>query len=118
MTDVTDLPALTGTTNQTGWAGEIRAAWLADLARTAEQGRQTMERRNDLDNPGYLAFTASWDEQITAILAAHTDAGWWIARRPVDITRGPGQQYRAGKLSDITAQIKKAAMVARDRATQ
>lgn len=96
--NATDMPALTGTDKQIGWAAAIRQQFIDDIDRLAREGRATMEKRGMLGDPRYIAFTAGWNAELNDILT-NTAAAWWIDRR---------------SSSELTTRVKKAAMAARD----
>jgi len=109
-----EWPALTGTDQQVAWATRIRQEWIDEVLDIAHQARVSAAQQEILDDPRYEAFCVGLDAEIDAILAEYTDASWWIDRRPLDYTEGPGRMARKGKLSDLTMRVKIAAIEARD----
>lgn len=65
------LPELVGTPKQTGWARDIRAAKLAEVAAPFEAAG--MRVSDHIDDGGDMALVAA--------LLRQTDASWWIDRR-------------------------------------
>jgi hypothetical protein len=111
---MTETPALTGTARQVDWADRIRATWLAGIDELATQIHTNADQQGLLTDPRFLAFMKGFDAERAAILAEHTEASWWIDRRPVDYAEGPDRAARKGRLSELDDRIKRAGIAARD----